>query len=89
MEVENPSPNPTDHRYLNLKMEVEEARTTPSKEALAAKQGGSPDKKSAKKLSTVQRKLDEVTADHQWLLAQYVTVNSQNAEVSCFCSTTA
>eukprot|EP00656_Telonema_subtile_P001920 TRINITY_DN10832_c0_g1_i1.p1 TRINITY_DN10832_c0_g1~~TRINITY_DN10832_c0_g1_i1.p1 ORF type:complete len:347 (-),score=139.11 TRINITY_DN10832_c0_g1_i1:37-1077(-) len=66
-------------RYLALRMQVEEARVlSPSVSS------PSPDKKEAKdraKLVAIQRKLDSVTADHQWLLTQYVTVNSQNAEV--------
>eukprot|EP00658_Telonema_sp_P-2_P025427 TRINITY_DN20239_c0_g1_i5.p1 TRINITY_DN20239_c0_g1~~TRINITY_DN20239_c0_g1_i5.p1 ORF type:complete len:379 (-),score=107.51 TRINITY_DN20239_c0_g1_i5:253-1389(-) len=65
-------------RYLALRMEVEEARSTPSRDS------PSPDKKESKeraRLVAVQRKLDSVTADHQWLLTQYVTVNSQNAEI--------
>lgn len=65
-------------RYLALRMEVEEARV------FSPSVSPSPDKKEGKeraKVVQLQRKLDSVTADHQWLLTQYVTVNSQNAEV--------
>lgn len=71
-------------RYLQLRMEVEEARSTPVKSS-DQPSSASPDKstvaKDAKKMQTLQKKLDSVTADHQWLLTQYVTVNGQNAEL--------
>jgi len=62
-------------RYVALKMQVEEERSSPSKE-------GSPEQsKEREMIVSLQRRLDSVTSDHQWLLQQYVAINTQAGEL--------
>jgi len=63
-------------RYVALKMQVEERRSTPSKD------GSTPESsKEREMIVSLQRRLDSVTSDHQWLLQQYVAINTQAGEL--------
>jgi len=61
-------------RYVSLKMEVEEEKSSPSKE-------GAGQNKEREMIVSLQRRLDSVTSDHQWLLQQYVAINTQAGEL--------
>jgi len=61
-------------RYISLKVQVEEEKSSPTKE-------GAEQSKEREMIVSLQRRLDSVTSDHQWLLQQYVAINTQAGDL--------